>query len=116
MVEIGCDDHPHGGLKWKWDPLVTSVGLFSTPELADERFGWIQCPVLLTTAGEVDEFWVRRTGLSPENTDFDRQEIERRAAIFRDATHVEIAGAGHHIHYDEPAELIRVMGQFLDTV
>ena len=116
LVEIGCDEHPHGGLKWKWDPLVTSVGLFSTPELAEERFGWIQCPVLLATAGEVDEFWVRRTGLSPENTDYDPQEIERRVGLFKNATHVEIAGAGHHIHYDEPAELIRVMGQFLDTV
>ena len=116
LVEIGCDEHPHGGLKWKWDPLVTSVGLFSTPESAEERFGWIQCPVLLATAGEVDEFWVRRTGLSPENTDYDPQEIERRVGLFKNATHVEIAGAGHHIHYDEPAELIRVMGQFLDTV
>ncbi len=116
LVEIGCDEHPHGGMKWKWDPLVTTVGLFSTPELAEERFGWIQCPVLLTTAGEVDEFWVRRTGLSPENTEYDPQEIERRVALFKDATHVEISGAGHHIHYDEPAELIRVMGQFLDTV
>lgn len=116
LVEIGCDEHPDGGLKWKWDPMVTSVGLSSTPELAEERWSWIQCPVLLLTASEVDEFWMRRTGLSAESLEYDPSEIERKVALFRSATHVEIAEAGHHIHYDAPAELIRVMQQFLETV
>ena len=116
LVELGCDEHPHGGLKWKWDPHVSTVGLSSTPELAEERFGWIECPVLLATAGDVDEFWMRRTGISAESLDYDAEEIQRRVGLFRAATHAEIAGAGHHIHYDEPDELVRVMREFLRTL
>ena len=116
LVEIGCDEHPHGGLKWKWDPLVTSVGLSSTPELAEERWSWIQCPILLATGGEVDEFWMRRAGMSADSLEYHLSEIERKVALFRNPTHVEIQNAGHHIHYDAPDELVRVMRQFLDTV
>lgn len=116
LVELGCDEHPHGGLKWKWDPHVSTVGLSSTPEMAEERWGWIECPVLLVTAGDVDEFWMRRVGISAESLDYDPSEIQRKVGLFRNATHVEIQNAGHHVHYDAPDDLVRVMGQFLETV
>jgi pimeloyl-ACP methyl ester carboxylesterase len=116
LVAQGCEKHPHGGVRWKWDPHVTTAALSSTPEIADERFGWVTCPVLLATAGEVDAFWMRRMGLDAGSLDYDRSEIERRAALFRNATLVEIPGAGHHIHYDAPDTLVRVMREFLGAL
>lgn len=116
IAELGTEPHPHGGLRWKWDPRVHSLRLFSTPELVEERYGWITCPVLLVSAGEIDEFMWRRRGLDPASLEKDPAEIERRVGLFRDATHVEIAEAGHHVHYDAPDELVRVLREFLATV
>jgi pimeloyl-ACP methyl ester carboxylesterase len=113
IVELGTGPHPDGGLRWKWDPRIHSLRLSSTPELAEERFRWAECPVLLVSAGELDEFMWRRRGIDPSTLRRDPDEIRRRMALFRDASHVEIAGAGHHVHYDAPAELIRVLREFV---
>jgi pimeloyl-ACP methyl ester carboxylesterase len=113
LVEQGTESHPQGGLQYKWDPRIHSLRLSSTPELAEERFRWAECPVLLLSAGEIDEFMWRRRGIDPSTLRKDPEEIRRRMALFRDADHVEIAGAGHHVHFDAPDELIRVMREFL---
>ena len=113
LVELGTEPHPHGGLQYKWDPKIHSLRLSSTPEIAEERFRWAECPVLLVSAGEVDEFMWRRRGLDPSTLRKDPEEIRRRMALFRDAHHVEIPGAGHHVHFDAPVELVRVLQEFL---
>ena len=112
LVELGTEEHPHGGLRFKFDPRIHSLRLSSTPEIAEERFRWAECPVLLVSAGEVDEFMWRRRGLDPSTLRKDPEEIRRRMALFRDADHVEIAGAGHHVHFDAPDELVRVLRDF----
>src|SRR5262245_12073921 len=53
LVELGTEPHPHGGLQYKWDPKIHSLRLSSTPEIAEQRFRWAECPVLLVSAGEV---------------------------------------------------------------
>lgn len=116
LVRQGTEPHPGGGLQWKWDPRVTSVGLTALPELTEQRWGWIRCPTLLLTAGEVDEFFMRRMGLDSGSMVHDTTEIERRAALFKQGRHVEVGGAGHHLHYDEPAEVARLVLDFLATV
>jgi pimeloyl-ACP methyl ester carboxylesterase len=113
LVELGTEPHPHGGLRYKWDSRIHSLRLSSTPEIAEQRFRWAECPVLLVSAGEVDEFMWRRRGLDPSTLRKDPEEIRRRMALFRDADHVEIAGAGHHVHFDAPEELVRAMRDFL---
>ncbi len=116
LVEQGTEPHPAGGLQWKWDPRVTSMRLTAVPELAEQRWQWVRCPTLLLTAGEVDEFFMRRMGLDSSSMGRDTSEIERRAALFRHGHAVEIAGAGHHLHYDRAEEVERVVLQFLATV
>ncbi|HVR29420.1 MAG TPA: alpha/beta hydrolase [Thermoanaerobaculia bacterium] len=116
LVELGTEEHPHGGLRFKWDSRIHTLRLSSTPELAEERFRWAECPVLLVSAGEVDEFMWRRRGLDPSSLRKEPEEIRRRMALFRDADHVEIPGAGHHVHFDAPGELIRVLREFLGRV
>jgi pimeloyl-ACP methyl ester carboxylesterase len=115
LVSQGTEPHPSGGLQWKWDPRVTSVGLTALPELTEQRWGWVRCPTLLATAGEVDEFFMRRMGLDQGSMAHDTAEIVRRAALFRQGHHVEIADAGHHLHYDQPSEVARVVLGFLET-
>jgi pimeloyl-ACP methyl ester carboxylesterase len=116
LVELGTEEHPHGGLRWKWDPRIHSLRLSATPELAEERFRWAECPVLLVSAGELDEFTWRRRGLDPSTLRKDPEEIRRRMALFRDASHVEITGAGHHVHFDAPGELIEAVRKFVGSL
>ena len=116
LVEIGTAEHPHGGLRFKWDPRIHSLRLSSTPEIAEERFRWAECPVLLVSAGEIDEFMWRRRGLDPSSLRKDPEEIRRRMALFRDADHVEIPGAGHHVHFDAPAALVSALREFLKRI
>ena len=80
LVELGTEEHPQGGLQYKWDPKIHSLRLSSTPEIAEERFRWAECPVLLISAGEVDEFMWRRRGLDPSTLRKDPEEIRRRMA------------------------------------
>jgi pimeloyl-ACP methyl ester carboxylesterase len=116
LVELGTEPHPHGGLQYKWDPKIHSLRLSSTPEIAEQRFRWAECPVLLVSAGEVDEFMWRRRGLDPSTLRKDPEEIRRRMGLFRDAHHVEIPNAGHHIHFDAPDELVKALREFLRSV
>jgi len=116
MVELGTTEHPHGGLRWKFDPRVRTLGLTAVPEHAEERFTWIRCPALVVTAGELDEFFVRSQGLDPETAVIDRQEIARRVALIRGASHRELPGAGHHLHFDAPEELAAVVREFLGSL
>ena len=43
------------------------------------------------------------------------EERERRLSCFEDVTHVEIADAGHMIHYDAPAQLRDEIAAFLEA-
>jgi len=44
------------------------------------------------------------------------EERARRVACFTNARHVEIAGAGHMVHFDAPDELNRAIGDFLASL
>ena len=40
-------------------------------------------------------------------------DLQRRLASFRDARFLEIAGAGHMVHFDRPRELVTAIRRFL---
>ncbi len=116
LAELGTEPHPHGGLRWKWDPRVSQIGLTSNRAAAEERWSWIECPVLVVTAGQAAEFFVRQYGFDPDLASSAPEEIPRRVALFRDATHVEIEDAGHMVHFDTPERLTDICQQFLATI
>ena len=69
----------------------------------------ITAPVLLVHGAESGEFWRGQPGavyLEPDD-------LRRRVGAFRDARLVEIAGAGHMVHFDRPAELVAAIRTFL---
>ncbi len=113
MAELGTEEHPHGGLQWKWDPQVTTVGLLSDRLATEERWGWIECPTLIVTGGRSAEFFVRMRGLDADLARSAPEEIARRVGLVRNANHVEIPEAGHMIHFDAPERLIEIMRQWL---
>jgi len=109
LVEIGTEPHPQGGLKWKWDPDVLSIGMLNDRQAGEERWTWIECPTLIITGGRSAEFFVQMRGLDPDLARSAPEEITRRIGLFRNARHVEIAEAGHMIHLNTPEKLIEVM-------
>lgn len=119
LVEHAVEPHPDGGLRWKWDPLVQTTWLSVHPQLSEERWGWIRCPVLVVTGGRAGEFWSRRRGVHEEQAVLSADELERRLALFSGAAgvaHLELADAGHMVHYDAPAELALAIGTFVQSL
>lgn len=113
LVELGTTAHPHGGLQWKWDPAVLSIGLQSSQALSEERWQWVTCPTLLITGAQSAEFFVRMRGLDPTLASSAPEEIERRAKLFPNANWVVIEEAGHMVHYDAPERLVSIVKEWL---
>ncbi len=109
LVELGTEEHPHGGLKWKWDPQVLTIGMLNDRQAAEERWTWIECPTLIITGGKSVEFFIQRRGLDPDLARSAPEEIPRRIGLFRNAVHVEIPEAGHMIHLHTPEKLIEAI-------
>lgn len=114
LVARATTAHPRGGLQWKWDPRVQNTWAFHRHEESEERWGWIECPVLVVTAERSGDFWVKRRELDIDpSVHMNAAEVGRRVACFRDAHHVEIPDAGHMVHFDEPARLESAVAGFL---
>ncbi len=113
IVEHGIEEHPDGGICWKWDPRVNMVWSTFSHEESEELYSRINCPVLIITGENSMDYWTQnRPELSGMQTLHDI-EIERRRQLFKNAEHEVIKGAGHMIHYDEPDSLNRVIQDFL---
>jgi len=106
LARAGTLTHSGGGLRWKWDPAVSTVWATMSRDEIEERWSWIECPVLCVL-GEIsgDTWWSGRSAA--------RQELARRLALFADVTCVEIPGAGHMVHFDQPERLNRELERFL---
>ena len=127
LAERGTVAVPGGGLRWRWDPRVQGTWASTTRTANEERWGWVRCPTLVVTGGRAGGFWRDRRPPNPrppvghgmqdaEDGGMAPDELARRLACFRGARHVEIAGAGHMVHFDAPNELNRVIAEFLGSL
>jgi pimeloyl-ACP methyl ester carboxylesterase len=113
LTERGTTELPGGGLRWRWDPRVQTTWASTTRMANEERWSWVRCPTLVVTGGRAGHFWRDRRGMDTESGGMAPEERARRVACFRNARHVEIAGAGHMVHFDAPDELNQAIAEFL---
>jgi pimeloyl-ACP methyl ester carboxylesterase len=118
LAEAGTRAEPDGGLRWKWDPFLrTSWGGFNFRHM-EELWAQIRCPVLAVNGAESHTWWRRDVGrLAGRGGSYTgylpQAELERRLACFRDVECVEIPGAGHMVHFDEPERLCEALDAFV---
>ena len=114
LVAEGVEPHPDGGVRWRWDPFAQMVFSTFPGQVAQTLFPLIEAPVQIVTGDQGIEYWARqRPDLLERKADFDAAN-ERRFALFRNARHAEIAGAGHMVNYDQPDELNRIIRRFVE--
>ena len=113
LALLGTRAREDGTLEWKFDAMLTTMAVTDPFDLdfAMAFWGRIAAPVLVVHGAESGEFWRRRAGtvyLEPDD-------LRRRLACFREARFVEIAGAGHMVHFDRPRELLTAIREFLGS-
>ena len=111
LALLGTRAREDGMLEWKFDPQLTTMSITGPFQLDYSMELWrrIATPTLIIHGAESGEFWRSAPGaiyLEPDD-------LARRMACFRDARLVEIAGAGHMVHFDRPRELVTTIRAFL---
>ncbi|MCH7742308.1 MAG: alpha/beta hydrolase [Proteobacteria bacterium] len=113
IVRHGVRDHPHGGIRWKWDARINMVWSTFSHEESEELYSLIACPVQIITGEHSLDYWVQNRGELSGQQELHDRDIERRRRLFPRAEHQVIKGAGHMIHYDQPDRLNAAIRQFL---
>ncbi len=111
LALLGTRAREDGSLEWKFDAMLTTMSLTGPFHLEYSMALWqrIRAPVLLVNGAESGEFWHSRPGaiyLEPDD-------LVRRLSCFANARLIEIAGAGHMVHFDRPRELLTAVRHFL---
>jgi pimeloyl-ACP methyl ester carboxylesterase len=103
-----------GDLVWAFDPRVRSVFVARTARVDNEPF-WrnVRCPVLIVSGDLAHEYWRKQIPLEWDGR-FAPGELEERVRTFPDHEHVALPGAGHMVHFDQPAALTRAVANFLE--
>jgi pimeloyl-ACP methyl ester carboxylesterase len=113
IVQHGVQDHADGGVCWKWDADVQSVFNTFSHEEGEQLYSLVECPVQIITGEHSLDYWVQNRGHLEGKQDLHDRDIERRRALFRQAQHDVIKGAGHMVHYDQPDKLNESIRNFL---
>lgn len=115
IVEHGVEPHPEEGVQWNWDPMMQMVWQTFDMRDTERQVGNIECPVLLVTGDEGLGYWNSPPLSMAIEPDTYRADIQRRVGLFRNARHHLVQGAGHMLHYDQPAQINSVLRDFLAT-
>jgi pimeloyl-ACP methyl ester carboxylesterase len=111
LAVLGTRAREDGTLEWKFDAMLTTMAVNGPFHLDYSMAMWrrIAAPTLLIHGGESGEFWRSKPGavyLEPDD-------LSCRLACFRTHRFVELAGAGHMVHFDRPRELVTAIREFL---
>lgn len=113
LAILGTRLREDGTLEWKFDAMLSTLSMGGPFNLDYVMAFWrrITAPTLVVHGAESGEFWREKPGavyLEPDD-------LRRRLACFRNATFVEIPGAGHMVHFDRLEELVDAARGFLIT-
>jgi pimeloyl-ACP methyl ester carboxylesterase len=111
LAVLGTRAREDGMLEWKFDAMLCTLALTGPFNLDFAMAFWrrIEAPTLLVHGTESGGFWRGKPG----SAYLDRDDLARRVAAFKDVRLVEIAGAGHMVHFDRPDELARAILDFV---
>lgn len=112
IVSEGTEPHPDGGIRWRWESAVNQIWHTFTHEESELLLQTILCPVLIVTGEHSLDYWSAMRSHLNDQTVYEA-ELERRKALFKEATHEVIADAGHMLHYDQPDSLIALIREFV---
>ena len=111
LALLGTRAREDGMLEWKFDAMLTTMSLTGPFQLEYSMALWqrISAPTLIIHGSASGEFWRSKPGAIY----LDADDLARRLACFRDHRFLEIAGAGHMVHFDRPRELVTAIREFL---
>jgi len=111
LALLGTRAREDGTLEWKFDAMLTTMAITGPFQLEYSMALWqrITAPALIIHGAESGEFWRGKPG----DIYLDPEDLKRRLACFRQARFLEIAGAGHMVHFDRPRELVTTIREFL---
>ena len=111
LALLGTRAIEDGTLEWKFDAMLATMAITGPFNLEYSMALWqrVTSPTLIVHGGESGEFWRGKPGAAYLNPD----DLARRRACFSQHQFVEIAGAGHMVHFDRPRELLLAMREFL---
>jgi len=114
LAELATRRNEAGDLVWAFDPRVRSVFAARTRRADTEPF-WrnVRCPTLIVSGDRAHEYWRAQIPVEWDGR-FAPGELEARIRLFADHEHVALPGAGHMVHFDEPAALTRAVADFLE--
>ena len=106
--------HPEGGLQWRFDPRVEEVWGSVDHETSKQRWREVVVPTQIITAELAMEYWARTppvpgASIPPYPTD----DLTEKLSHFAGHRQIEITGAGHMVHYDQPAALAAAIATFV---
>jgi pimeloyl-ACP methyl ester carboxylesterase len=113
LALLGTRAREDGTLEWKFDGMLATMSLTGPFHLEYNMAVWrrVAAPALIIHGAESGEFWRSQPGAIY----LDADDLARRLACFRQARFVEVAGAGHMVHFDRPRELVTTIREFLTT-
>lgn len=111
LALLGTRAREDGTLEWKFDAMLTTMAVTGPFNLEYSMAFWrrIAAPTLIIHGAESGEFWRSKPGA----VYLDPDDRARRLACFRTHRFVELAGAGHMVHFDRPRELVTTIRHFL---
>lgn len=114
LAEEGTVPGPDGGLVWRHDERTWHWIASIDQTSLGHRWGAITAPVLAVSGAEAWEtWWARPGGPSVDRQRLTEEQFAARLATFADIEHIELADAGHMLHFDQPAAIERIVGEFL---
>lgn len=116
LVAEGVRPHPDGGVRWKWDPTINMVWQTFSQEESEMLIQFISCPTLIVTGDDGLAYWTNGRFDREISKDWYESELKRREQLFVNAQSAVLNNAGHMLHYDQPAELSRVLVDFVNSL
>lgn len=114
LAEEGTTPGPDGGRMWRHDERAWHWIASVDHVVLEQRWAAITAPVLAVTGAEAWEtWWSRPGGPSAGRVKMTDEQFAARLDLFADIEHVELAEAGHMVHFDQPERINQLVNDFL---